>query len=240
MKEGSETESRLRDLGLADVVTFVSGVTDERIVELYSEAELAVVPSLYEGFSLPAIEAMSSGTTLVATTGGALPEVTGPHNETCLQVPPGDSEALAAMMTTALDAPELRERIGAAGRQRVIDHWSWRHTAERTVQQYETCWPVDQAAITSRPRQPRHRPEQTERRGIAVLTVDYEVLGLHAGDRLLDIGCGFGRHSYEALRRGAMTIASDYSLDGTSGGRGNGSGHGRRGRTARAIGVGVV
>jgi SAM-dependent methyltransferase len=45
-----------------------------------------------------------------------------------------------------------------------------------------------------------------------VLTVDYEVLGLHAGDRLLDIGCGFGRHSYEALRQGAMTIASDYSL----------------------------
>ena len=136
MKEGSETEARLRDLGLADVVTFVSGVTDERIVELYSEAELAVVPSLYEGFSLPAIEAMSSGTTLVATTGGALPEVTGPHNETCLQVPPGDSEALAAMMATAFDSSELRERIGAAGRQRVIDHWSWRHTAERTVQQY--------------------------------------------------------------------------------------------------------
>ena len=136
MKEGSETEARLRDLGLADAVTFVSGVTDERIVELYSEAELAVVPSLYEGFSLPAIEAMSSGTTLVATTGGALPEVTGPHNETCLQVPPGDSDALAAMMTTALDSPELRERIGAAGRQRVIDHWSWSHTAERTVQQY--------------------------------------------------------------------------------------------------------
>ena len=50
---------------------------DERIVELYAEASLAVVPSLYEGFSLPAIEAMATGTCLVATTGGALPEVTG-------------------------------------------------------------------------------------------------------------------------------------------------------------------
>ena len=58
-------------------IEFVSGVSDERIVELYAEAELAVVPSLYEGFSLPAIEAMFTGTPLVATDGGALPEVTG-------------------------------------------------------------------------------------------------------------------------------------------------------------------
>ena len=58
-------------------VQFVSGVSDERIVELYAEAELAVVPSLYEGFSLPAVEAMATGICLVATDGGALPEVTG-------------------------------------------------------------------------------------------------------------------------------------------------------------------
>ena len=135
-KEGSKTEARLRDLGLADVVQFISGVPDERIVELYSEAELACVPSLYEGFSLPAIEAMSCATPLIATTGGALPEVTGTHGETCLQVPPGDSEALAAMIRTALDDPELRDRVGAAGRQRVIDQWSWKHTAVRTVEQY--------------------------------------------------------------------------------------------------------
>lgn len=135
-KEGSNTVETLRQLGLDDVVQFVSGVSDERIVELYSEAELAVVPSLYEGFSLPAIEAMSAGTPLIATTGGALPEVCGTHDETCLLVPPGDSEALAAMISTALANPELRARIGAAGRQRVIDHWSWRHTAEKTVTQY--------------------------------------------------------------------------------------------------------
>ncbi|MGI9605860.1 MAG: glycosyltransferase family 4 protein [Acidimicrobiales bacterium] len=135
-KEGSKTEATLRELGLNDVVEFVSGVSDERIVELYSEAELAVVPSLYEGFSLPAIEAMSCSTPLIATTGGALPEVTGIHDETCFQVPPGDSEALAAMIRTALENPEARARVGAAGRERVIDQWSWRHTAVRTVEQY--------------------------------------------------------------------------------------------------------
>jgi len=117
-------------------VTWVHGVPDERIVELYSEAELAVVPSLYEGFSLPAIEAMSCGVPLIATTGGALPEVTGIHNQTCFQVPPGDSEALASMIRTALDDPAARARVGQQGRQRVIDHWSWRHTADRTVEQY--------------------------------------------------------------------------------------------------------
>ena len=135
-KEKSATADRLDQLGLADVVTFVAGVSDERIVELYNEAEIAVVPSLYEGFSLPAIEAMSTGTPLIATTGGALPEVCGPHEETCLLVPPGDSEALAGTIGRALAEPSLRRRIGAAGRQRVIDQWSWHHTAVRTVDQY--------------------------------------------------------------------------------------------------------
>jgi glycosyltransferase involved in cell wall biosynthesis len=124
------------ELGLTDHIQFVSGVTDQRIVELYAEAELAVVPSLYEGFSLPAIEAMSAGVPLVATTGGALPEVTGRDGETCFSVPPGDSAALAARIATALDDPEARARIGAAGRRRVIDRWSWRHTALATVDQY--------------------------------------------------------------------------------------------------------
>jgi len=135
-KEGGKSAETIRRLGLEDCIEFVSGVSDERIYELYSEAELAVVPSLYEGFSLPAIEAMSSGVAVVATTGGALPEVVGKDGETALLVPPGDAEALAVRIGTALDDPELRARIGAAGRQRVIDNWSWRHTAQRTVEQY--------------------------------------------------------------------------------------------------------
>ena len=123
-------------LGLRPHIDFVSGVTDERIVELYAEAELAVVPSLYEGFSLPAIEAMSTGTCLVATDGGALPEVTGTHNETVLQCPAANAEAIAAVIATGLDSAELRARIGEAGRQRVVSRWTWKHCAELTVEQY--------------------------------------------------------------------------------------------------------
>ena len=104
-------------LGLTDAVQFVSGVTTERIVELYAEAEVAVVPSLYEGFSLPAVEAMACGVPLVATTGGALPEVVGTDGETGLLVPPGDPDALwPPRILRVLGDAELRARIGAAGR----------------------------------------------------------------------------------------------------------------------------
>lgn len=126
----------IESLGLLPYIDFVSGVPDERIVELYAEAELAVVPSLYEGFSLPAIEAMSTGICLVATDGGALPEVTGADGDTVLQCPAGDAAALANTIAKGLDNPELRARVGAAGRDRVVSRWSWRRCAELTVDQY--------------------------------------------------------------------------------------------------------
>ncbi|MDA0371974.1 MAG: glycosyltransferase family 4 protein [Actinomycetota bacterium] len=126
----------IQKLGLEPHIQFVSGVPDERIVELYAEAELAVVPSLYEGFSLPAIEAMCTGICLVATDGGALPEVTGADGDTVLQCKAGDVEALATTIRRGLDDPELRARVGANGRRRVLDRWTWRRCAELTVEQY--------------------------------------------------------------------------------------------------------
>lgn len=126
----------IEQFGLSPYIHFVSGVPDERIVELYSEAELAVVPSLYEGFSLPAIEAMCSGTPLVATDGGALPEVTGADGETVFRCRKGDAGDLAATIRRALVNPELRAAVGEAGRRRVIERWTWTRCAELTVEQY--------------------------------------------------------------------------------------------------------
>jgi glycosyltransferase involved in cell wall biosynthesis len=137
-------------LGLAPHIDFVSGVSDERIVELYSEAELAVVPSLYEGFSLPAIEAMCSGTPLVATDGGALPEVTGVDGETVFRCHAGDAGALASTIAVALDDPEARLRVGEAGRQRVLERWTWRRCAELTVEQYREVLAMPQNVEKSR------------------------------------------------------------------------------------------
>ena len=94
-KDKSSIPALIERLGLAGAVEFVSGVPQDRIVELYAEAEIAVVPSLYEGFSLPAIEAMACGVPLVATTGGALPEVVGPDGVSARTVAPNDPSALA-------------------------------------------------------------------------------------------------------------------------------------------------
>ena len=135
-KSRSAIPPLIERLGLQHAVRFVSEVTTERIVELYAEAEVAVVPSLYEGFSLPAVEAMACGVPLVATTGGALPEVVGTHDETGLLVPPGDPDALAGMLLRACGDADLRARIGAAGRTRVLDKFTWRATALGTVENY--------------------------------------------------------------------------------------------------------
>lgn len=136
MKGRSPIPSLIERLGLEGSVTFVSGVTTERIVELYAEAEVAAVPSLYEGFSLPAIEAMACGVPVVATTGGALPEVVGSDGDTGVLVPPADPSALAAGLRRVLDDTDLRERIGERGRARVLDRFTWRIAAARTVEQY--------------------------------------------------------------------------------------------------------
>lgn len=134
--------------GLQDAVRFVKGITDTELVDLVRSAQIACVPSLYEGFSLPAAEAMATGTPLVATTGGAIPEVTGPDGESCLAVPPGDAGALAAALGRLLGDPELRTRLGAAGRERVLSRFTWAKAAEGTVVHYRAA--IERAAAGAR------------------------------------------------------------------------------------------
>jgi glycosyltransferase involved in cell wall biosynthesis len=123
-------------LGLGDVVRCESGISDDELAGLYAEAQVAVVPSLYEGFSLPAIEAMACGVPLVATTGGALPEVVGTDGDTGLLVAPDDPEALAAGIRRIMDDEALATRLGEGGRARVLGRFTWEATARGTAEQY--------------------------------------------------------------------------------------------------------
>jgi glycosyltransferase involved in cell wall biosynthesis len=136
-RPGGRVDQTIERLGLRDTVRCVSGISDDELARNYGEAEVAVVPSLYEGFSLPAVEAMACGVPLVATTGGALPEVAGDDGETALLVPPNDPDALAAAIGRLLDDAPLRQRLGRAGRERVLHRFTWQVTATGTAECYE-------------------------------------------------------------------------------------------------------
>jgi glycosyltransferase involved in cell wall biosynthesis len=126
----------VREFGLSSRVAFTGRVCREELVELYNRATLVVCPSLYEGFGLPAAEAMACGTPVLATTGGALPEVV-EHSRTGWLVPPADSRALAEGIRLLLGAPELRERLGRAGYQEIRERFGWRRAAQDVVAVYE-------------------------------------------------------------------------------------------------------
>jgi len=139
LRQGTTIPAHLDRLGLDGAVAFHTGITSSAITELYASCQVACVPSLYEGFSLPAIEAMACAVPLVATTGGALPEVVGADGGAGLLVPPGDPSALAAALGRVLDDPGLRERQGQAGRERVLERFTWRRCAEATVVHYRAA-----------------------------------------------------------------------------------------------------
>src|SRR6266516_1874986 len=130
---GGLTEQLARDLALGDRVRFVHGISDGQLAELLASAEIAVVPSLYEGFSLPAVEHLASGTPLVVSRTGALPEVVG---DAAVQVPPGDTEALAAVLRELHDSPQRRARLSELAWRRVQERFAWPAVARATVARY--------------------------------------------------------------------------------------------------------
>src|SRR3954453_834097 len=136
-KSGGDADATLDRLGLRDCVRWVNGLSDDALADVLRSAEVAVVPSLYEGFSLPAIEAMACGTALVSTTAGALPEVVGPDGVAALHVPPADPDAIAIAIGRVMDDPHLRARLAAGGRQRVLDRYTWQAAARATADMYD-------------------------------------------------------------------------------------------------------
>jgi glycosyltransferase involved in cell wall biosynthesis len=134
---GGRTEALVRSLGIEHHVRFVSGISDADLVALMGSAEVACVPSLYEGFSLPTAELMACGTPLVVSRAGAIPEVVGTDGRCADLVAPGDVGELTTALAALLDDPERRERMGRAARERALARFSWRSVAEATAAAYE-------------------------------------------------------------------------------------------------------
>ncbi|TYP90681.1 glycosyltransferase family 4 protein [Blastococcus xanthinilyticus] len=133
-RPGGPAEAALDRLGLRDAVRFTGPVPEAELVGLFQRATVVAIPSLYEGFSLPAVEAMACGTPLVTTDAGALPEVVG--TKAGLRVAAGDVGELTAALALVLDSPSLAEQLGRAGRRRVLESYTWRATAARTADWY--------------------------------------------------------------------------------------------------------
>jgi len=132
-KPGGATEKLIDRHGVRQRIRFVHGISTSEIRHLYASSAIAVVPSEYEGFGLPAGEAMACGVPVVSTDGGALPEVVGDAG--CI-VAAGSPAELAAAVDALLCDGRLRERYGVAGRARVIEKFSWTDAAERLVGVY--------------------------------------------------------------------------------------------------------
>ncbi|MEM9254526.1 MAG: glycosyltransferase family 4 protein [Pseudomonadota bacterium] len=129
---GGKTEQLVHKLGIADRVQFVNGISTEQMVHYYAEATIAVCPSVYEGFGLPAGEAMACGVPLVSTDGGALKEVVG---DAGVLVPVKDVDALVVAIDDLLRDPVRRHALSTRAKARIEQHFCW-HVCARQMADY--------------------------------------------------------------------------------------------------------
>jgi glycosyltransferase involved in cell wall biosynthesis len=127
-------------LGIARDVTFLGWVPNSELPPYYRAAAVSVIPSLEEGFGIPAAEAMGCQTPVVASDAGGLPEVV-EDGVTGLVVPRGDSRALADAIGTLLADPARRVQMGRAGRERALRLFDWDRTAEQLERIYDDVLP---------------------------------------------------------------------------------------------------
>jgi len=132
-KKNGTIKKLVAELGIGDIVYFTGRIKNEEFADYYSKATIAVVPSLYEGFGLPAAEAMACGVPLISTNGGALPEVVG---DAGIIVEPADSVALAKEIILLLNNADQRKKMAKAGIERVDAIFNWSKAAGDMVDVY--------------------------------------------------------------------------------------------------------
>ncbi len=133
LKSGGANQKLIEELNLASHIHFHSNLSNEQLVDLYNEATIVICPSLYEGFGLPAAEALACGTAVISSDGGALPEVVG---DAGLIYPAGNSDALTKSVLRLLENGSLRKALEEKGRARALEVFSW----DRVAQQLNTYY----------------------------------------------------------------------------------------------------
>jgi glycosyltransferase involved in cell wall biosynthesis len=134
-KERDRIEGIVAELGMSDFTSFPGRLGDDILPAYYAAADVCVVPSHYEPFGLVAIEAMASGTPVVASDVGGLQFTVIPE-ETGLLAPPKDEVAFAAAIDRILSNPEWRNQLGLAARERVEQKFSWDGVAHQLSDLY--------------------------------------------------------------------------------------------------------
>ena len=133
-KARGEIAKQIQRLGLESKISFHSELSEADIVYLYSSAEIAVIPSLYEGFGFGAGEAMACGVPLISTHSGGLKEVVG---KAAIEVKPRDSEGISNAIVDLFGNPDKREHYKKVGRERMEKEFQWLNTAKKYVEIFE-------------------------------------------------------------------------------------------------------
>ncbi|WDP89243.1 MAG: glycosyltransferase family 4 protein [Desulfobacter sp.] len=133
-KKDGGIENLVKKLDLGPHIDFTGRIDHQRFVREYARSQVAVVPSMYEGFGLPVGEAMACRIPVISTTGGALPEVAG---DAAKLVPPGDARALEKAIEELLDDEKQRETLAQKGYERVQSEFTWEKTAIKTAAVYQ-------------------------------------------------------------------------------------------------------
>jgi glycosyltransferase involved in cell wall biosynthesis len=131
--DNSTTQKLISNLGVRDYVKFIDEIDTAELVNQYRLATVVAIPSIYEGFGLPAAEAMACGAPVVSTTAGALPEIVG---DAGILVSPADTKALAEAISALVLSPNKRRHLSETGRKRIVQMFNWRNTAKATADVY--------------------------------------------------------------------------------------------------------
>tara|TARA_B110000014_G_scaffold264453_1_gene266230 strand:+ start:13 stop:1269 length:1257 start_codon:yes stop_codon:yes gene_type:complete len=133
-QEGGQVDNLIKELKLQKVVNFNHGLSEKEVANLYCSSEIAVIPSLYEGFGFGAAEAMACALPVISTTSGGLSEVVG---DAAKIIPSGSSRKISEAVILLLKDESKKRSYAEKGLSRMKEDFSWINSAKLTVQAYQ-------------------------------------------------------------------------------------------------------